>query len=133
MPGRSDREQRRRGVIEPFNELPGQTDAANCRTRSTYKSLKYTLWLTKHRDVINNPSLYAEMLVLKRSHGLVLQWVPCLWPSMLLRWSYASVAGRMQEAKGRLRHAIELDKEARKLALEDEDLKPLWDWIARLE
>jgi Flp pilus assembly protein TadD len=46
---------------------------------------------------------------------------------------YASVAGRMEEAKERLRHAIELDKEARKLALEDEDLKPLWDWIGGLE
>ena len=37
---------------------------------------------------------------------------------------YASVAGRMEEAKERLFHAIELDKEARKLALEDEDLNP---------
>jgi Flp pilus assembly protein TadD len=46
---------------------------------------------------------------------------------------YASVAGRMEEAKERLRHAIELDKEARKLALEDEDLKPFWDWIGGLE
>jgi Flp pilus assembly protein TadD len=45
---------------------------------------------------------------------------------------YASVAGRMEEAKDRLRHAIELDKDARKLALEDEDLKPLWDWITDL-
>ena len=46
---------------------------------------------------------------------------------------YASAAGRMEEAKERLRHAIELDKEARKLALEDEDLKPLWDWIGGLK
>jgi hypothetical protein len=46
---------------------------------------------------------------------------------------YASVAGRMEEAKERLRHAIELDKEARKLALEDEDLRPLWDWIGGLK
>ena len=46
---------------------------------------------------------------------------------------YASVTGRMEEAKERLRHAIELDKEARKLALEDEDLKPLWDWIGGLK
>ena len=46
---------------------------------------------------------------------------------------YASVAGRMEEAKERLRHAIELDEEARKLALEDEDLKPLWDWIGGLK
>ena len=46
---------------------------------------------------------------------------------------YASVAGRTEEAKERLRHAIELDKEARKLALEDEDLKPPWDWIGGLK
>ena len=46
---------------------------------------------------------------------------------------YASVEGRMEEAKERLRHAINLDKDIRKLALDDEDLKPLWDWIAGLE
>ena len=43
---------------------------------------------------------------------------------------YASVTGRMEEAKVRLRHAIKLDKDIRGLALDDEDLKPLWDWIA---
>jgi hypothetical protein len=36
---------------------------------------------------------------------------------------YASVTGRMEEAKVRLRHAIDLDKEIRKLAIDDEDLK----------
>ena len=46
---------------------------------------------------------------------------------------YASVTGRMEEAKERLRNAIELDKDIRGLALDDEDLKPLWDWIAGLE
>ena len=46
---------------------------------------------------------------------------------------YASVTGRMEEAKERLRHAIELDKDIRGLALDDEDLKRLWDWIAGLE
>jgi hypothetical protein len=46
---------------------------------------------------------------------------------------YASVAARMEEAKERLRHAIELDKEARKLALEDEDLKPLLGLDRRFE
>jgi hypothetical protein len=46
---------------------------------------------------------------------------------------YASVTGRMEEAKVRLRHAIQLDKNVRKLAIDDEDLKPLWDWIAGLE
>jgi hypothetical protein len=45
---------------------------------------------------------------------------------------YASVTGRMEE-KVRLRHAIELDKDIRRLAIDDEDLRPLWDWIAGLE
>jgi Flp pilus assembly protein TadD len=46
---------------------------------------------------------------------------------------YASVTGRLEEAKARLRHAIDLDKDIRRLALDDEDLRPLWDWIAGLE
>ena len=46
---------------------------------------------------------------------------------------YASVTGRMEEAKERLQHAIKLDKEIRGLALDDEDLKPLWDWIGGLK
>ena len=46
---------------------------------------------------------------------------------------YASVTGRVEEAKERLQHAIELDKDIRRLAIDDEDLKPLWDWIAGLE
>jgi Flp pilus assembly protein TadD len=46
---------------------------------------------------------------------------------------YASVTGRMDDAKERLRHAIDLDKNIQKLAINDEDLKPLWDWIAGLE
>ena len=37
---------------------------------------------------------------------------------------YASVTGRMEDAKERLRNAIELDKDVRKLALDDEDLDP---------
>jgi tetratricopeptide (TPR) repeat protein len=46
---------------------------------------------------------------------------------------YASVSGRREEAKKRLRDAIALDKDIRRLAIEDEDLKPLWDWIRSLE
>jgi Flp pilus assembly protein TadD len=46
---------------------------------------------------------------------------------------YASVAGRMEEAKARLLHAIGLDKDIRGLAIDDEDLRPLWDWIAGLK
>ena len=46
---------------------------------------------------------------------------------------YASVTGRMEDAKERLRNAIELDKDIRELALDDEDLKPLWEWIASFE
>ena len=46
---------------------------------------------------------------------------------------YASVTGRFEEAKARLQHAIGLDRGVRALALDDEDLKPLWDWIAGLK
>jgi hypothetical protein len=46
---------------------------------------------------------------------------------------YASVTGRTEEAKERLRHAMDLDKDICGLELDDEDLKPLWDWIAGLE
>ena len=46
---------------------------------------------------------------------------------------YASVTGRMEEAKERLQHAIELDKDIRGLAIDNEDLKPLWDWITDLQ
>jgi hypothetical protein len=46
---------------------------------------------------------------------------------------YASVTGRIEDAKDRLRDAIELDKNIRELTLDDEDLRPLWDWITRLQ
>jgi Flp pilus assembly protein TadD len=46
---------------------------------------------------------------------------------------YASVTGRMEDAKERLRNAIALDKDIRGLAIDDEDLRPLWDWIAGLK
>jgi Flp pilus assembly protein TadD len=46
---------------------------------------------------------------------------------------YASVSGRMDEAKECLRNAIELDKDIRKLAIDYEDLKLLWDWIGGFE
>jgi Flp pilus assembly protein TadD len=46
---------------------------------------------------------------------------------------YASVTGRMEEAKEHLRRTIDLDKDVRKLAIDDEDLKPLWDWIGGLK
>jgi Flp pilus assembly protein TadD len=46
---------------------------------------------------------------------------------------YASVTGRIEDAKERLRNAIELDKDVRILALDDEDLRPLWDWITELQ
>ncbi len=39
---------------------------------------------------------------------------------------YASVTGRFEEAKTRLQHAIDLDKDIREMALDDEDLRPLW-------
>ena len=41
---------------------------------------------------------------------------------------YASVAGRFEEAKARLKRAIELDTQFQKLAIDDEDMRPLCDW-----
>ena len=52
---------------------------------------------------------------------------------MLNLASYASVTGRTEEAKVRLRHAIDLDRRIRRLALGVEDLRPLWDWISELQ
>jgi hypothetical protein len=46
---------------------------------------------------------------------------------------YASSAGRIGEAKERLLHAIKLDKDIRGSALDDEDLRPVWDWISTLD
>jgi hypothetical protein len=46
---------------------------------------------------------------------------------------YASATGRMEDAKERLRHAIDLDKDIRELALEDDDLKPLLGLDRRIE
>jgi Flp pilus assembly protein TadD len=42
---------------------------------------------------------------------------------------YASVAGCFEEAKARLQRAIEIDRELRAVALDDEDLRPLWDHL----
>ena len=46
---------------------------------------------------------------------------------------YACVSGRIVEARDRLEKAIKLNKDIRQFALDDEDLRPLWDWIAGLE
>jgi hypothetical protein len=41
--------------------------------------------------------------------------------------------GCFEEAKSASGIAIDLDKDIRGLALDDDDLKPLWDWIGGLE
>jgi tetratricopeptide (TPR) repeat protein len=61
----------------------------------------------------------------------------CAWhpQSALIAFNlacYASVVWHMEEAKARLQHAIDLDNDIRRLALDDEDLRPLWDWIGRI-
>lgn len=43
---------------------------------------------------------------------------------------YACVLGRLDEARERLGRAISLDGGYRTLALEDEDLKAIWSWVA---
>ena len=39
---------------------------------------------------------------------------------------YASVTGRFEEAKVRLRHAVELEKDVRLLALDNPQSRQLW-------
>jgi len=61
----------------------------------------------------------------------------CAWhpQSALIAFNlacYASVTGHIEEAKARLQQAIDLDNDIRPLALDDEDLRPLWDWIGRI-
>jgi Flp pilus assembly protein TadD len=46
---------------------------------------------------------------------------------------YTCVTGRAEEAKAFLRRAIELDDGIRELALHDEDLRPLWNWVSGSE
>jgi Flp pilus assembly protein TadD len=46
---------------------------------------------------------------------------------------YACVAGHAEEAKNRLQRALDLEPSFRSLALEDPDLRPLRDWVNRLE
>jgi Flp pilus assembly protein TadD, contains TPR repeats len=41
----------------------------------------------------------------------------------------ASATGRIEEAKLHLGHAIDLDENVQGWALDDEDLRSLWDWI----
>ena len=45
---------------------------------------------------------------------------------------YACVTGHSEQAKTHLKEAIALDSKIRQLALRDEDLRPLWSWIAEL-
>jgi hypothetical protein len=40
---------------------------------------------------------------------------------------------RFEEAKERLKRAVGLDRPLQKLAIDDGDLRPLWDWISALE
>jgi tetratricopeptide (TPR) repeat protein len=44
---------------------------------------------------------------------------------------YECQLGQLEEAKARLRRAFELESHYRIMALEDEDLKPLWDSLSQ--
>jgi Flp pilus assembly protein TadD len=44
----------------------------------------------------------------------------------------ASATGRIEEAKLHLGHAIDLDENVQGWALDDEDLRSLWDWITEV-
>ena len=50
-------------------------------------------------------------------------------PLILFKLSCATATGRIDEAKLHLGHAIDLDENLQRLALDNEDLRLLWDWI----
>ena len=63
---------------------------------------------------------------LKRVHGI--REIPLILFKLAC---CASLTGRIEEAKLRISNAIDLDENVRRLALLEEDLRPLWDWIAQ--
>jgi Flp pilus assembly protein TadD len=85
-----------------------------------------TYWIILANAVSHVGSVYeAETVLLK-----ALMWHPRNSLILLKLACYASVTGRIEEAKVLLDHAINLDKNVRRLALEDEDLQPLWNYIS---
>jgi Flp pilus assembly protein TadD len=88
-----------------------------------------TTWILLAHAVRNAGNVELEEKVLFKARA----WHPTD-PLIFLRLACcASVRGRIEEAKLRLEHAIYLDGNVRWLALDEVDLRPLWDWISGLE
>jgi Flp pilus assembly protein TadD len=88
-----------------------------------------TTWILLAHAVRHAGNVEQEEMVLFKARA----WHPT-HPLILLKLACcATVAGRVEEAKLRLEHAIDLDENVRWLALDEVDLRPLWDWISGLE
>jgi Flp pilus assembly protein TadD len=88
-----------------------------------------TTWMLLAHAVRHAGNVEQEETVLFKARA----WHPTD-PLIFLRFACcASVRGRIEEAKLRLEHAIYLDGNVRWLALDEVDLRPLWDWISGLE
>jgi hypothetical protein len=78
------------------------------------------------RFVSFSPASNVSFLIPRSSR---LAWLPTD-PLILFNLACcASATGRIEEAKLHLGHAVYLDENVQGLALDDEDLGPVWDWI----
>jgi Flp pilus assembly protein TadD len=88
-----------------------------------------TTWILLAHAVRNAGNVELEEKVLFKARA----WHPTDSLILLKLACCATVTGRIEEAKLRLEHAFDLDENIRWLALEEVDLRPLWDWISGLE
>ena len=88
-----------------------------------------TTWILLAHAVRRAGNVEQEETVLLKARA----WHPTDASIFLKLARCATVTGRIEEAKLRLEHAIALDENIRWLALHEEDLRPLWDWISGLE
>ena len=84
-------------------------------------------WILLAHAVRRAGNVEQEETVLLKAHA----WHPTDASIFLKLARCATVTGRIEEAKLRLEHAINLDENIRWVALHEEDLRPLWDWIAQ--
>jgi tetratricopeptide (TPR) repeat protein len=88
-----------------------------------------TTWILLAHAVRRAGNVEQEETVLLKARA----WHPTDASIFLKLARCATVTGRIEEAKLRLEHAIALDENIRWVALHEEDLRPLWDWISGLE
>ena len=88
-----------------------------------------TTWILLAHAVRHAGNVEQEETVLLKARA----WHPTDSLVLLKLACCASMTGRIEEAKLRLEHAIDLDANIRWLALDEVDFRSLWDSISGLE